>query len=85
MKVEDDDIVHPLRKRLDTCNQFVAGSSPAAGANVYVQKSPQGDFCFTYTLAPAEKDTYVSFVRTRKAFEVDSPERRIYPKGILVM
>ncbi len=30
---KDDDIVHPLQKCLDTCNQFVAGSSPAAGAS----------------------------------------------------
>ena len=33
IQVEDDDIVHPLQKCLDTCNQFVAGSSPAAGAS----------------------------------------------------
>jgi len=31
--LEDDDIVHPTQKRMDTCNQFVAGSSPAAGAS----------------------------------------------------
>lgn len=28
----DDDIVRPREKSQDTCNQFVAGSSPAAGA-----------------------------------------------------
>ena len=29
---EDDDIVHPLKKFLDKCNHWVAGSSPARGA-----------------------------------------------------
>ena len=28
----DDDIVHPLEKSLDTCNQLAAGSNPAVGA-----------------------------------------------------
>lgn len=32
---EDDDIVHPLQKCLDPCNQLVAGSNPAAGANEF--------------------------------------------------
>jgi len=35
---------------MDTCNQFVAGSSPAAGATAYNEKSPKGDFSvFSYS------------------------------------
>ena len=42
---KDDDIVHPLKKFLDKCNQFVAGSSPAAGAVKFgeTDPSPSGD------------------------------------------
>jgi hypothetical protein len=47
---KDDDIVRPLEKSLDTCNQFVAGSSPAAGARE--KTTHQGGF---FILAPAEK------------------------------
>ena len=30
----DDDIVHPIRKLLDKCNQLVVGSNPTPGASI---------------------------------------------------
>ena len=29
----DDDIVHPIKKLVDKCNQLVVGSNPTPGAN----------------------------------------------------
>jgi hypothetical protein len=49
---KDDDIVRPLEKSLDTCNQFVAGSSPAAGAHKNLSHTHGVAFVFN---APAEK------------------------------
>ena len=53
--LEDDDIVHPLQKCLDTCNQFVAGSSPAAGARE--KTTHQGGF---FILAPSGESDSMS-------------------------
>jgi len=31
--IMDDDIVHPIKKLVDKCNQLVVGSNPTPGAN----------------------------------------------------
>ena len=54
-----DDIVHTLEKSLDTCNQWVTGSSPVRGAN---KRIPSGIFLFV----PRKKSATALFVRTRK-------------------
>lgn len=41
--LKDDDIVRPLEKSLDTCNQLVVGSNPTAGASDI--NPPLGGFC----------------------------------------
>jgi hypothetical protein len=64
--------------KISVCGTGAPGSTP--GESTY-NKTPKGVFVIG---ALAEQSGRL-FVRSRKAFGVDSTERRIYPKGILFM
>src|SRR5690348_7827900 len=56
-----DDIVHPLWKHRDTCNELVVGSNPTRGADLKRRRKA----FFSYT-ATREKSANALFVRIRK-------------------
>jgi hypothetical protein len=67
-----DDIVHPTRKLMDTCNRLVAGSNPAAGAEKFSEKLPLGSFSFSQFLRESG-----AFVQDSKTLSKSHTAKRV--------